>query len=241
LIQNNGRLVGTYNNSKAPQEGNNGNGYYSVGSGNPNHIGGWNNSFTYKNLSASILMAYRFGGKVISSTYLNMTRQGFSKLSLEGRVDENGNPMVNEDGSAKHYLIVDGVYANNGTHKDPVTGQTVSHNAGDKNESVVTDLRSFYTDYRSLQIGDPFIFSTDYIKIRNISLSYNLTSAVSKVDFLRFVKGVTLSASVRNVATLYKVIPNVDPEQISTTGDSGYEGAALPVTRNYSIGLNVKF
>ncbi len=241
LIQNNGRLVSTYNNANAPKEGNNGYGYYSVGSGNPKHIGGWNNSFTYKNLSASIFLAYRFGGKVLSSTYLNMTRQGWSNLSLEGRVDENGQPMVNADGSAKHYLVVDGVYANDGTHKDPVTGATVSHLAGDINESVVTDLRSFYTDYRSLQIGDPFIFSTDYIKIRNISLNYNLTSAVSKVGFLKFVKGVTLSASVRNLATLYKVIPNVDPEQISTTGDSGYEGGALPVTRDYSFGLNVIF
>jgi len=241
LVQNNGRLVGTYRNANAPQEGSNGNGMYNFGSGNPDHIGGWNNSFTYKNLSASILLAYRFGGKVISSTNLNMTRQGFSKLSLEGRVDENGEPMVNEDGSAKHYLVVDGVYAYDGTHKDPVTGATVSHLAGDKNESVVTDLQTFYTDYRSLQIGDPFIFSTDYVKLRNISLSYNLTSAVSKVDFLKFVKGVTLSASVRNVATLYKVIPNVDPEQISTTGDNGYEGATLPVTRNYSFGLNVRF
>lgn len=241
LVKNNGMLVGTFRNSAAPQEGNNGNGFYSVGSGNPKFLGGWNNTFTYKKLSASIFMAYRFGGKVLSSTYLNMTRQGFSKLSLEGRVDENGNPMVNEDGSAKHYLVVDGVYATDGTHKDPVTGLNVSHLAGDKNVSVVTDLQTFYTDYRSLQIGDPFIFSTDYIKIRNISLNYDLTSAVSKVDFLKFVKGVTLTASVRNLATLYKVIPNVDPEQISTTGDNGYEGATLPVTRNYSFGLNVRF
>ena len=61
-----------------------------------------------------------------------MTRQGFSKLSLEGRVDENGKPMVNEDGSAKHHLVVDGVYANAGTHRDPVTNEMVPHNAGDK-------------------------------------------------------------------------------------------------------------
>lgn len=241
LVQNNGRLISTYNNANAPKEGNNGNGMFSFGSGNPFFIGGWNNSFTYKNLSASIFIAYREGGKVISSTNLNMTRQGFSKMSLIGRVDENGKPMVNPDGSAKHYLIFDGVYAYDGTHIDPVTGATVSHHAGDKNESVVTDLQTFYTDYRSLQIGDPFIYSTDYIKIRNVSLSYNLTSAVSKVDFLRFVKGITLTASVRNLATLYKVIPNVDPEQISTTGDNGYEGATLPVTRDFSFGINVRF
>ena len=150
-------------------------GCYSVGSGNPKQLGGWNNEFTYKNFTASIFMAYRFGGKVISSTNLNMTRQGYSKMSLEGRVDENGNPMVNADGSAKHYLVVDGVYATAGNHTDPVSGLSVPHLAGDKNVSVVTDLQTFYTDYRSLQIGDPFMYSTDYVKMRNISLSYNLT------------------------------------------------------------------
>jgi TonB-linked SusC/RagA family outer membrane protein len=241
LVTNAGRLVSTLSNANAPKEGNNGNGMYSVGSGNPKQLGGWNNDFRYKNFTASIFLAYRFGGKVISSTNLNMTRQGYSKMSLEGRVDENGNPMVKADGSTDQKIVVDGVYATNGTHIDPVSGLTVSHLAGDKNVSVVTDLQSFYTDYRSLQIGDPFIYSTDYVKIRNISLSYNLTKAVSKVDFLRFVKGVTLTASVRNLATLYKVIPNVDPEQISTTGDNGYEGASLPVTRDYSFGLNVRF
>lgn len=241
LVQNNGRLVSTYNNVNAPKEGNNGNGMYSFGSGNPKQLGGWNNEFSYKNFTASIFLAYRFGGKVISSTNLNLTRQGYSKMSLEGRVDENGKPMVKADGSTDQKLVVDGVYAVNGTHIDPVTGLSVSHLAGDKNVSVVTDLQSFYTDYRSLQIGDPFMYSTDYVKLRNISLSYNLTKAVSKVDFLKFVKGITLTASVRNVATLYKVIPNVDPEQISTTGDNGYEGATLPVTRDYTFGLNVRF
>jgi hypothetical protein len=162
-------------------------------------------------------------------------------MSLEGRVDENGNPMVKPDGNTDQKLVTDGVYATSGNHTDPVTGLPVAHLAGDKNVSVVTDLQSFYTDYRSLQIGDPFIYSTDYIRIRNISFSYNLTKAVSKVDFLKFVKGLTLNASVRNVGTLYKVIPNVDPEQISTTGDNGYEGATLPVTRDYSFGLNVRF
>ena len=41
--------------------------------------------FTYKNLSLGILIDYKFGGTVLTSTLLNMTRQGHCKLSLEGR------------------------------------------------------------------------------------------------------------------------------------------------------------
>lgn len=241
-VNNNGTLIGTYNNPDAPAEGNNGNGMYSVGSGMPKVTGGWNNSFSYKNFTASVFLDYRFGGVVVSGTNLNMTRQGFSKMSLVGRVDENGNPMVDKDGNAKHSLVVDGVYAYDGEHKNQ-DGVTVTHKAGDRNESVVTDLQTFYGDYRTRQIGDPFVYKSDYIKLRSISLSYNLTSAVSKSDLLKFVKGLTVSVAMRNVATLYKDIPNVDPEQIATTGNNrvGYEGGALPVTRDITFGLNVRF
>ena len=41
--------------------------------------------FTYKNLSLGIHIDYKFGGTVLTSTLLNMTRQGHCKLSLEGR------------------------------------------------------------------------------------------------------------------------------------------------------------
>ena len=40
---------------------------------------------TFKNLSFNVFIDYKFGGTVLTSTLLNMTRQGHSKLSLEGR------------------------------------------------------------------------------------------------------------------------------------------------------------
>ena len=33
------------------------------------------------------------------------------------------------------------------------------------------------------QIGDPFIFKSDFVKLRNISLAYNFTDLIKKVDF----------------------------------------------------------
>ena len=60
-------------------------GFHPVGSSIPKFTGGWNNTITYKNLSLGIHIDYKFGGTVLTSTLLNMTRQGHSKLSLEGR------------------------------------------------------------------------------------------------------------------------------------------------------------
>jgi TonB-linked SusC/RagA family outer membrane protein len=198
-----------------------------VGSSIPKFTGGWNNTFNYKNLSLGVFIDYKFGGTVLSSTYLNMTRQGMSVLSLEGR-------RVFPDGTVEAGLVFPGVYDAN---PDPAI------NDWQPNKTAVTFLQGFYADYRNLQIGDPFTFKSDYVKLRNVSLSYNLTSALQKVSFLKFVKGLSLTASCRNVAVLYKDIPNLDPEAIQSSGDSrsGYENSSLLTTRDFMFSLNVKF
>lgn len=191
-------------------------GYNPVGSAIPDFTGGWNNTFSYKNLSLGVLIDYKFGGTVLSSTLLNMTRQGLSKMSLEGR--ENGYvfPGINE-----------------------LTGQA--------NTTVITvagnGLQNFWTDYRNNQIGDPFTFKSDFIKLRHITLAYNFTELIHKAALLNFVKGLTLSASCRNVAIIHKDLPGLDPEAIQSSGDirAGYENSSLPTTRNYNLTLNVKF
>jgi TonB-linked SusC/RagA family outer membrane protein len=111
---------------------------------------------------------------------------------------------------------------------------------GSPNNKVVAP-QTFYANYRSQNIGDPFVFSSDFIKLRNITLTYNLTRFMIKN--VKFVKGLTLSASCRNVALLMKHIPDVDPEAFASSSDSrlGYEQHTEPTTRTYGLNLNVKF
>jgi hypothetical protein len=143
-----------------------------------------------------------------------MTRQGHSKMSLGGR----------EDG-----ILVEGV----------------NENTGEPNTRRVTpaELQNFYTRFRGQQIGDPFTFKSDFVKLRNISLSYNFTNMVRTVPALSFVKGLTLTAACRNVLIIYKDLPGLDPEAIQSSGDvrAGYENSSLPTTRNYNFSLNVRF
>lgn len=182
------------------------------GSALPKYTGGWNNVFTYKALSLLVHFDFKAGGKMLSGTALNALRQGFSKASLVGRRDgENG-------------IIFPGVYDN-----------------GNPNTSVQTNLQSFYGSYRSLNLLDPFVYKSDFIKLRNITISYNFTRLLA--NKVKFVKGLTLSASCRNVAIIKKYVPDIDPESVQSSGDFrvGYEQSALPTTRNYGINLNVKF
>lgn len=191
-------------------------GFNPVGSAIPKMTGGWNNTLTYKNLSLGIHIDYKFGGTVLSSTLLNMTRQGHSKLSLQGRETGYIFPGTNEVTGLPNTTVI-----------------TVAGNG----------LQNFWTDYRNNQIGDPFTFKSDFIKLRNISLAYNFSDVIRKVAVLKFVKGLSLSASCRNAAILYKDLPGLDPEAIQSSGDirAGYENSSLPTTRNYNLTLNVKF
>jgi TonB-linked SusC/RagA family outer membrane protein len=202
LLRDNGRLLASPD-------------FIPVGSSIPKHTGGWNNVVSYKNLTLGVFFDYKLGGTVLSSTLLNMTRQGHSMLSLEGR-------RPGEDG-----ITFPGVYESSGL----------------PNTSVYSNLQGFYGDYRNLQIGDPFTFKSDYVKLRSVSLSYDLTSALNNVGFLGFIRGLTLTASCRNVAILYKDLPNLDPEAIQSSGDTraGYENSSLPTTRNYIFSINAKF
>ena len=209
ILLNNGRLLATP--TTLP-----------VGSATPKHTGGWNNTFSYKNLSLGVFIDYKLGGTVLSSTYLNMTRQGMSPLSLEGR-------RVYPDGTIEAGLVFPGI------DKTTLLPNTTALTG--------TNLQNFYADYRNLQIGDPFTFKSDFVKLRSISLSYNLSNVIKNVGFLGFVKGLSLTASCRNVAILYKDIPNLDPEAIQSSGDTriGYENSSLLTTRDFMFGLNVKF
>jgi TonB-linked SusC/RagA family outer membrane protein len=210
LVTNQGRYVNDV--SSGPL----GTGFYPVGSSIPKFTGGWNNTFNYKNLTLGVFIDYKFGGTVLSSTLLNMTRQGLSTLSLEGR--ESG-------------ILIPGVYQSSGL---PNTTKLTVANSG---------LQNYWTDYRNNQIGDPFTFKSDFIKLRSISLAYNFSDVLRKVAMMKFVKGLALSGSVRNVAIIHKDLPGLDPEAIQSSGDirAGYENSSLPTTRNYNLTLNVKF
>ena len=177
------------------------------GSGLPTSTGGWLNTVTYKGFTLIAHIDYKAGGKVLSSTNLNLLREGLSKESLPGRVGG---------------VIYPGVNATDGLPN------TTAVNAED-----------FYASYRSTNILDPFIYSSSFIKLRNLSLGYDLSKFIDK----KYVKSLVLSAVCHNVLIIKKYTPNIDPEAIASSGDTltGYEQASLPTLRTYGFNMNIKF
>ena len=57
------------------------------------------------------------------------------------------------------------------------------------------------------------------------------------------VDAISISATVRNLAILYKNVPHIDPETAfsNSMGQQGLEYAQTPPTRSVGLNLNVKF
>ncbi|GAB3801146.1 SusC/RagA family TonB-linked outer membrane protein [Spirosoma humi] len=86
-----------------------------------------------------------------------------------------------------------------------------------------------------------FMFNNDFVKLRQVVLSYNLP--VGKLPFLKL-QSATVSLVARNLAILYKDKKNqyFDPESSYTsTNAQGLEAFGVPRTRSLGVNLMVKF
>lgn len=113
-------------------------------------------------------------------------------------------------------------------------------NADGTPNTTHVDAQNFYYNVRSNNYVEGFVYSGDFIKLRELSLGYNFGQLIHSIAWL---KGASLSLVARNVAIIKKHIPNVDPEATYTTSDAtqGIESASLPIVRSYGLNLQVKF
>lgn len=188
------------------------------GSALPKWVGGFNNAFNYKGITASFLIDFKLGGKVLSGTNFNAYRHGLSKETLVGR--EGG---------------VDGV---TGAQAGAVTGVGVDINSN-VNTAVAT-AENFYSVVRGAGLVEPVIYNAGYWKLRQITIGYDFTKFFNPSSPI---KGVRLSFVANNVLMLKKWVPNIDPESFSYGSDNvvGLESPSVPTTRSLGFNLNVKF
>jgi TonB-linked SusC/RagA family outer membrane protein len=107
-----------------------------------------------------------------------------------------------------------------------------------RNEHYGTDgvyASQYYGDYANNDQG-MFVYSDSFIKFRQIILGYDFPTSM----FNNKIHGLNLSFVCRNVFTIFKAIPNVDPESSysSEIQTQGFEAPSVPYQRTY--GLNLK-
>lgn len=92
---------------------------------------------------------------------------------------------------------------------------------------------------RLFNIADPFVYSADFLKLRQVIIDYTFPAKV----FARTpIKGASISLVGRNLAILMKHTPNIDPESTYNNSNAqGLELAGVPATRTVGVNLNLKF
>jgi TonB-dependent SusC/RagA subfamily outer membrane receptor len=202
-----------------------------IGNITPDFTGGFTNTFKYKNFSLNVFIDFRHGGDIFSITNLFGRYSGLLEESTANGIRENG--IINNGVLAAYdengNLILDG-----GGNTTTLTDDTYKTNNINNTTPVSYEDNKYYGG--GFYINKRDIYDGSFIKLREISLTYNLPK---KLLTHLGMSDASFSIVSRNVAILYKNLPNLDPEiAISTRNIQGNEGGAVPSTR--SIGFNFK-
>lgn len=112
---------------------------------------------------------------------------------------------------------------------------------GGKANATAVDAQTYWQDLSTGadQIAEEFVYDASFIKLRSISLGYSVPQSILKRGFI---KGVNISLVARNIATLMKHTPNIDPEgSYNNSNGQGLELSGYPLVRSLGANLNVKF
>jgi len=201
-----------------------------VGNREPDFIGGFNNSITYKNLNLSFLLDLRKGGVVYNGTEYYLTVAGLAERTAD-----------------RQSVTFSGV-VNTGTDAAPVyEEQTITYEA-DKTYTINGVQKSgkyMIQQYWGKYSEDAYNFMTEtnWLRLRSISLSYDFKDFLKKQNVIKGLRA-TLTGTNLFVLTNYK---GMDPEVavsgsgIGGSGSGGIDYCGIPALAGFSFGLNITF
>lgn len=215
-----------------------------VGKITPDVLGGVNTSLSYKGFTLSANLNFQFGGTLISQTNMYLLGSGTGKGSLKYRDEASGGLPYYRNTSNVNVLldshtaaIPSDSYYNTIMH-DGVISQ--GYTADGKVNTKVISAQAYYANHywsSDNLLTEDCIYKSDYISLRQITLSYDLPRAFAQKLKLQNAR-VTLFGD--NLAYLYKDVPNTTPE--STQGTNNFtEYDITPSTRSFGIGVNLTF
>jgi len=185
-----------------------------IGNNQPDWLGGIRNTFSYKGLSFSFLIDARMG--IDQYSQFDNFYSAFGKLEYS----LNRNDVV----------VFDGVLADGSPNTQQVwLGQGIGPDGVDYGAGF------YRNDFRSL--AENFVKDASFVKLRNISLGYDLPS--SWLDTTPF-SSVSLSVTANNII-LWTPWKGYDPESFSAGAGgngTGFTGLGYPGVRSFLFSLN---
>ena len=225
--------------------------YTCVGNYNPDFIMGMQTSLSYKNFTLNMTFDWRSGGKYVSQTYRYLSESVLTeswlnelvnpgdlagttsdelrawvieradKLIFSDDVHPVGGPTPEYGGFAETYsgyTVYDGSFAPGviGDYDDAGNFVLEQENLG----GAGTKMLPYAVSY-PWELGQKNLFDADYIKLREISLSYNVPA---KYTEKYGIQGLLVSVYSRNILLWTKDSDfGIDPERAFQTSGSGFK------------------
>ena len=210
-----------------------------IGNREPTLSGGFNNSLQYKNWNLSFLLDFRLGGDIYNGTDYWMTTQGMStrtqdrqSLTINGVVDSG----TKDANGAIIYTPKTFTYEA-GKMYDIKSGTKIIQQSGDYL------IRNYWSSSYANESAN-YMTNTNILRLRSISLSYNLPESIIKRQHIIKGASATLTGTNLFLLTNYK---GMDPETSAAgsgvTGSSsvGMDYCGVPATAGFSFGINLTF
>ena len=221
-----------------------------IGNYNPNFIMGLQSALSYKGFSLNMTFDWRNGGQFISQTQRYMAEDGMSQIWLDNLINPGGRTgkelrdwlVENEDIYIKNgFHVVGGPTAEYGGFRENYSGVYVSDGtfvpsvvAIDNGENGVTYIENLgennpipympYIGSYAWGFAKPSLFDADFIKLREISFSYQVPR--SFINRIGTIQDISVSVYSRNIMLWTKAKAGLDPERAfqaegSTDGKRG--------------------
>lgn len=189
-----------------------------LGNVQPRWIGGWNNTFRYRDLTLNVLFDARVGQDRYNQLGNYFSAFGIAKYTenrTEHRLFEG--LLANGTPNTKEVWLGQGI--------DPATG--INYGNG---------------YYRNVHRGvsETFIEDASWVRLRSVSLGYTLPKQWIQNSFI---KNVNVSVTGNNLI-LWTGYDGFDPESTTTNSGSnveGFAGMTYPAVRSFLFSLNVGF
>ncbi|MFI3261270.1 MAG: SusC/RagA family TonB-linked outer membrane protein, partial [Rikenellaceae bacterium] len=177
---------------------------------------GFGMNLRYKKLQLRATFDYKNGGQMYSGT--------------NGLMNLYGTSAETEDRTSAR--VYNGTIATAWDEDGNVTASKANDIAINTDGSG-DDIQTLYASVLG-NIDEAYIYDNDYLKLREVSLSYDFTIAKN------YKLGLNIFA--RNILVWTK-LPNLDPESSQGNGNMGgsFERLSLPQSTSYGLGINLTF
>jgi len=191
-----------------------------IGNINPDWNAGLLNSFRFKSFTLNGLIDIQKGGDIYSVNIKHGQSTGL--LEETAGLNDKGNPKRDPVSEGGGILFPNTVYEDG-------TPNTSYYPCNEWATAYDTDSSPTAR----------YIFDASYVKLRELSLAYNLPAVwLDKT----FIKSASVALAGRNLWIIYKGTKHIDPEAATSAGNyQGIENGAYPATRTVGIDIKLSF